>query len=114
MCVLAFARLESVARYGPEDECQSRAQDAATRTVTQTARPIRSFFTYGSRMVSVRKGVVSDWRKKMRIGSCSYWYDIRKRTAKKKGIYSCGGNASKIDGVANKGETRTQKRTDLG
>ena len=27
MCVLAFARSESVARYGPEDECQSRTQD---------------------------------------------------------------------------------------
>ena len=27
MCVLAFVRSESVARYGPEDKCQSRTQD---------------------------------------------------------------------------------------
>ena len=26
MCVLAFVKSESVARYGPEDECQSRTQ----------------------------------------------------------------------------------------
>ena len=33
---------------------------AATRMVTQTARPRRSFLTYGSRICNVRKGVVSD------------------------------------------------------
>jgi hypothetical protein len=27
MCVLGFVRSESVARYGPEDECQSSTQD---------------------------------------------------------------------------------------
>lgn len=46
--------------------------NAVTSTLTQMARPTRSFFTYGSRMVSVRKGVVSDWPKKTRIGSSSY------------------------------------------
>ena len=44
----------------------------ATRTVTQMARTSRSFFKYGSRMVSVRKGVVSDWFRKTRMGSSSY------------------------------------------
>lgn len=76
-----------------------------TRTITQAARPRSSFFTYGSRMVSVRKGVVSDWRRKMRIGSCSYWYDIRKSTAKKKGIYSCGGEMVRSTTLPTKGNT---------
>ena len=46
--------------------------NAATRTDTQIARPRRSFFTYGSRMVRVLNGVVSDWPKKTKMGSSSY------------------------------------------
>lgn len=45
---------------------------AATRTVTQIALPTSNFLTYGSRIVSVRKGVDSDCPKKTRIGSSSY------------------------------------------
>jgi hypothetical protein len=62
--------------------------NAKTRTVTQMARPINSFLTYGSRIVRVRKGVVSDWRRKTRIGSSSYWCETKKRMANENGMKS--------------------------
>lgn len=62
---------------------------AVTRMVTQMARPIRSFLTYGSRILSVLKGVDSDWPRKTSIGSSSYWWEMRKRMAMEKGRKSC-------------------------
>ena len=59
----------------------SATEQAATRTETQMARPSSSFLTYGSRMLSVRKGVDSDWPRKTRTGSSSYWCEMRKRMA---------------------------------
>jgi len=64
----------------------SAVTKAATSVVTQIARPRSSFLTYGSRMRSVRKGVVSDWPRKTSMGSSSYWCEMRKRTAIVNGI----------------------------
>jgi hypothetical protein len=57
MCVLGFVRLESVVRYAEKMSAKAVLR-TDTRTITQMARPIRSFLTYGERKVSVRKGVV--------------------------------------------------------
>ena len=67
----------------------SAATHAHTRTMTQIARPTSSFLTYGSRMRRVRKGVDSDWPRKTRIGSSSYWWEMRNRMAMLKGRNSC-------------------------
>ena len=52
------------------------ATHAATRMLTQIARPMRSFLTYGSRIRRVRKGVDSDCKKNTRTGSNSYWWEM--------------------------------------
>lgn len=62
--------------------------NAATRSMTQIARPSSSFFTYGSRMRKVLNGVVSDCPRKTRIGSSSYWWLMRSRMEIVKGMKS--------------------------
>jgi len=70
----------------PQNKSVREVDRTATTIVTQIARPRSNFLTYGSRMVRVRKGVDSDWRRKTRIGSNSYWCEMSRRIATMNGM----------------------------
>jgi len=102
--------------------CPGTAQNIRVKTVTriattietQTARPNSRFLTYGSRIVNVRKGVDSDWPKKTRRGSSSYWWEMRKRIAKVNGMKSCRGKSDEWWQRDMNERRLTKKRLDLG